>query len=125
MQTINETRPYFDPEKKQHKDFKEYAELARKLGLVTLGSNTGFAGSMFNPELTANQLANAAMLQLFDASQLAPGDMKNKVLAFQEEVKTILVHYIKEAMRTEQHRIGVTLEASGHSAAASLIKLGV
>ena len=112
-------------EKKKIRSFQEYAEIARQSGLSPLGVRTGFIGNDYDPELTAHQLANAAMLQLFDASQLAPGDLKDKVLAFQGEVKTFLVHYIKEAMRSEQRRIGLVLESSGHSNAASLIRMEI
>jgi len=125
MQTVTETNPVHDPEKVTHKSFQEYADLAKKAGLSVLGSGpVAFVGSAFDPELAVHQLANAAMVQLFDASALAPGDMKNKVLAFQDEVRTFLVHYMKEAMRSERHRIGLLLEASGHSNAAALIRQG-
>jgi hypothetical protein len=124
LKTVHELRPKYDPEKVVHRSFVEYAELAKKSGLAVLGDGVGkgFSGSVLDPELTAHQVANATMVQLFDASQLAPGDMKNKVLAYQEEVKTILVHNIREAMRTEQQRIGLILEAAGHSTAAALIR---
>ena len=122
MKTMHELRPRIDPDKKKFKSFIEYAEMAGKMGLPALGTSVGFTGSVHDPELTAHQLANAAMVQLFDASELAPGDMKNKVLGFQEEVKTFLVHYMKESMRIEQLRIGFVLQASGHSDAAALIK---
>jgi hypothetical protein len=62
------------------------------------------------------------MVQLFDASKLAPGDMRDKVLAFQEEVMTFLLRYIKEGMRSEGQRIGLLLEAKGFSEAASLVR---
>lgn len=122
MKTVHELRPQVDPEKRKYRSFLEYAEMARKAGLAPLGADRTFAGSAHDPELTAHQLANAAMVQLFDASQLAPGDMKEKVLGFQDEVRNFLVHYMKEAMRIEQLRVGLLLEASGHSAAASLIR---
>lgn len=124
MKTVHELKPTFDPEKKTFRSFQEYAELATKVGLPVLGngSSKGFSGSVHDPELTAHQLAAAAMVQLFDASQLAPGDMKEKVLGFQDEVRTFMVHYMKEAMRIEQLRIGLVLEASGHSNAAALIR---
>lgn len=122
MQTVHELRLKHDPEKNTHRSFIDYAETARSLGISPLGSAKGFTGNAHDPELTAHQLANACMVQLFDASQLAPGDMKDKVLAFQEEVKTFLVHYLKEAARIEQLRCGLLLEASGHSNAASLIR---
>ena len=96
--------------------------MARNAGLSVLGGGAGFSGSVLDPELTAHQLANSAMVQLFDASQLAPGDMKDKVLGFQDEVKRFMVHYMREAARIEQQRIGLILEASGHSNAAALIR---
>ena len=119
---VHELRPKHDIEKKLHPTFIDYAEKARAHGLPALGMSAGFSGNVHNPEHTAYQLANACMVQLFDASQLAPGDMRDKVLAFQDEVQTFLVHYIKEAMRMEQLRIGLTLEAHGHSQAAALIR---
>jgi DNA-directed RNA polymerase subunit E'/Rpb7 len=123
MDTINDLRESVDPDKRKSRSFKEYAEIASRAGLPVLGGVVGFSGNIMDPNLTAHQLANACMVQLFDASQLAPGDMKTKVLAFQEEVRTFLVHYIKESARLEQRRIGLVLEASGHSSAAALAKL--
>jgi len=122
MKTMHELRPQIDPDKRKFKSFLEYAEMANKIGLPALGTSLGFSGSLHDPDLTAHQLANAAMVQLFDASQLAPGDMKEKVLGFQAEVRTFLVHYMKEAMRIEQQRIGLVLEAAGHSSAAALAR---
>lgn len=123
MKTVHELLPVMDPEKKAHRSFQEYSEMAANAGLPTLGTARGFHGSFLNREVMVHQLANAAMLQLFDVSALAPGDLKDKVLAFQEEVKTILVHYLSEAQRLEQQRVGMVLEAAGHSSAASLIKI--
>ena len=125
MKTAHELKPQYDKDKTKFRSFEEYAQLAKKSGLPVLGSGStvGFMGSVYDPELTAHQLANAAMVQLFDASQLAPGDMKEKVLGFQDEVQSFLVHYLKEAMRIERQRIGLLLEGQGHSNAAALIKL--
>jgi hypothetical protein len=124
MQTVHELRPIHDPEKVTHRSFTEYAELATKAGLAVLGDgkSKGFSGSVHNPELMAHQLANATMVQLFDASAIAPGDLRDKILAFQGEVRTFLVRAIKEAMRSEQLRIGLMLEAAGHSSAAALTR---
>lgn len=124
MQTVHELRPQTDPDKKKFKSFTEYAEMATKAGLAVLGngSTKGFSGSVFDPDLTAHQLANSTMVQLFDASAVAPGDMRDKILAFQDEVRTFLVHALKEAMRSEQLRIGLMLEAAGHSSAAALTR---
>lgn len=123
MKTIHELKPQIDPEKRVHRSFQEYAEAARKMGLAPLGGSVGFYGNINDPELVAHQYANASMVQLFDVSALAPGDLKNKILAFQEEVRTILVHNIREAMRAERQRIGSLLEHQGHSSAAALIRL--
>ena len=122
MRTVHELKPKADPEKKKFKSFQEYGQMAQGAGLSVLGTNTGFAGNVHDPALTVGQLANAATVSLFDVSSLAPGDLKEKVLAFQQEVHTILSHYLKEAMRLEQLRIGLLLEAHGHTQAASLIK---
>lgn len=124
MKTVHELAPVFDPEKKSFKSFQEYAEMATKAGLPVLGtgSSKGFSGSVHDPELTVHQLAAAAMVQLFDASQLAPGDMKEKVLGFQGEVRTFMCHYMREAMRIERLRIGLALEGSGHSNAAAFVR---
>lgn len=122
MKTVHELKPQIDPEKKTFKSFQEYAEMATKAGLSPLGTVRGFNASIHDSLAIAHQLSNAAMLQLFDASALAPGDLRDKVLAFQDEVRHILVHYMTEAQRLEQQRIGMVLEAAGHSQAASLIK---
>lgn len=122
MKTVHELRPQIDPERKIHRSFQEYAEAASKIGLSPLGTVRGFHASIHDPQAIAHQLANAAMLQLFDTSALAPGDLRDKVLAFQDEVRTILVHYVSEGQRIEQQRIGMVLEAAGHSQAASLIR---
>jgi hypothetical protein len=124
LKTVHELRPKYDPEKVVHRSFVEYAELAKKSGLAVLGDGVGkgFSGSLYDPNLTAHQLANATMVQLFDASAVAPGDMRDKILAFQDEVRTFLVHALKEAMRSEQLRIGLMLEAAGHSSAAALTR---
>jgi hypothetical protein len=123
VRTVHELRPTHDPEKRVHRSFIEYAEMAAKRGLSVLGNGpVMFAGNVHDPELMAHQLANACMVQLFDASGLAPGEMRDKVLAFQDEVRTVIVHHLKEARRYEQRRIGLLLEAQGHSQAASLIR---
>lgn len=124
MKTVHELNPVYDPEKKLFRSFQEYAEMAKNLGLPVLGDGVskGFRGSVHDPELTVHQLAAAAMVQLFDASQLAPGDMKDKVLGFQEEVRTFMCHYMREAMRIERLRIGLALEGSGHSNAAAFVR---
>jgi hypothetical protein len=111
-----------DPEKFEHKDYKEYERSASRLGIVSLGKPKGFYGNHLDPNLTLGQLANSFMLQMFDASDLAPGQMRDKVLAYQQEVMTILVHHLREAMRSERLRIGLELEAAGHSSAAALVK---
>lgn len=123
MKTVHELKPQADPEKRAHKSFQEYAEAARKIGIAPLGGSVGFYGNIHDPELVAHQYSNAAMVQLFDVSAVAPGDLKNKILAFQEEVRTILVHNIREAMRAERQRIGSLLESQGHSSAAALIRV--
>jgi hypothetical protein len=111
-----------DPEKFLHRDYVDYKTMARDHGIVALGQPQGFYGSIFDPNLTIGQFANGFMLQLFDASALAPGQMKDKVLAYQDEVKTILVHYLRLAMETERTRIGRVLEAAGHATAAAMVK---
>lgn len=123
MKTVHELKPQIDPDLKKHRTFQEYAEMASNAGLSVLGTARGFHGNVMDKELIAHQLANAAMLQLFDVSAIAPGDLRDKILAFQDEVRALLVHYLKEAMRSEQQRIGMVLEASGHSNAASLVKV--
>lgn len=122
MNTQRDLHVVVDPEWRRSAGYEDYAATANRLGLAALNRGTAFVGSVHEPELQAHQLANAAMVQLFDASALAPGDMKDKVLAFQQEVKTFLVHYMKEAMRSEGRRIGLMLEAHGFSNAASLVK---
>lgn len=120
---MNDTKiPEVDHDKFKHKDYLEYSANAAKIGVVSLGKSKGFYGSHLDPKLVLGQLANSFMVQMFDASALAPGQMKDKVLAYQEEIMTILTHYLREAMRSERLRIGLELEAAGHSSAAALVK---
>jgi hypothetical protein len=111
-----------DPEKYEHREYLDYKATANKLGLVGLGKPQGFYGNIYDPDLTIGQYANGFMLQLFDVSALAPGQMRDKVLAYQDEVRTILVHYLRLAMETERKRIGLVLDAAGHSTATAIIK---
>lgn len=124
MRTRNDELPNtgLDLERLQHREFQDYAAAARSAGLSALGVPTAFVGNAHDPELIAQQLANAWMVQLFDASALLPGNLKDKVLGFQEEVMTFAKHYIKEGMRNETRRIGLLLEGHGYSQAASLVK---
>jgi hypothetical protein len=111
-----------DFDKYKHKEYREYSDSAAKIGVVALGTPKGFYGNHLDPSLTIGQLANAFMLQLFDVSALAPGQMRDKVLAYQQEVMVTLTHHLREAMRSERLRIGLELEAAGHSSAAALVK---
>lgn len=111
-----------DPDKFRSREYLEYADNAAKIGVVPLGHSMAFHGSRHDPELMIEQLANGFMVQMFDASDLAPGQMKDKVLAYQEEIMVIQKHYLRQAMRSERIRIGLVLEAAGHSNAASLVK---
>ena len=119
---MNDVKGSIDPEKFNSREYKEYEQSASRLGIVSLGKPKGFYGNHLDPDLTLGQLANSFMLQLFDASDLAPGQMRDKVLAYQQEVMTILTHHLREAMRSERLRIGLELEAAGHSSAAALVK---
>jgi len=111
-----------DPEKFEHKTFIDYKEQANKIGIVALGKPKGFQSNTLDPDHTVGVLANSFMLQLFDVSALAPGQMRDKVLGYQDEVMTILTHYLREAMRCERTRMGLILEAAGHSSAAALVR---
>lgn len=122
MDTQRDLRIKIDPDWRKSKGYQEYADTAGKLGLAALNSATVFVGSVHEPNLVIEQIANAWMLQLFDASGNAPEDLKSKVLGFQEESMTFCRHYLGEAMRIEGIRIGLMLEAHGLSAAASLVK---
>jgi hypothetical protein len=119
---MHDTVVLADPDKFKSREYLEYKETAGKLGLVALGGARGFYGNHLDPALQVGQLANSFMVQMFDASALAPGQMKDKVLAYQEEIMVILTHYLREAMRSERLRIGLELEAAGHSSAAALVK---
>lgn len=119
---MHDTVVVHDPEKFEHRDYREYEVNAAKIGVAPLGRSRGFSGSHLDPKLAVGQLANSFMVQMFDASALAPGQMKDKVLAYQAEIMTLLSHYLREAMRSERLRIGLELEMAGHSAAASLVK---
>ena len=122
MQTLRDERPTIDIEQIAGRRYQDYAREALAAGLAPVGKAAAFVGSLHNQELMIAQLANAFMVQLFDLSALAPGDFKTKVLAFQDEVKTVLTHYLREAARTENLRIGLVLESAGHSASASLVR---
>lgn len=119
---LNAPTAEHDPEKYQHREYLDYKLLANDHGLVALGKPQGFYGNIYDPNMTIGQYANGFMLQLFDVSALAPGTMKDKVLAYQDEVRTILVYYLRLAMETERKRIGLVLEAAGHSTAAAIVK---
>jgi len=108
---MHDTVVVHDPEKFEHRDYREYEVNAAKIGVAPLGRSRGFSGSHLDPKLAVGQLANSFMVQ-----------MKDKVLAYQAEIMTLLSHYLREAMRSERLRIGLELEMAGHSAAASLVK---
>lgn len=113
----------YDLDKLKHRSFQDYAAEATKLGLSVLHNGpVTFDGNLHDPDLTAHQLANAAMVLMFDVSALSPSDLRDKILAVQDEMRGILVHSHGQAMRMERQRIGLLLEASGHSVAASLIR---
>lgn len=122
MQTQYDEKRFIDFDKFRHKSYVDYQETARKIGIAAIGKSTVFVSNVHNAEHDCHTLANSFMVQLFDASDLAPGDLKNKVLAFQEEVKSFAVHYMRTAKKNEAQRIGLLLEAHGHSAAASLVR---
>lgn len=122
MDTQRDLHIKIDPDWRKSKGYQEYADTAGKLGLAALNQQTVFLGSVHEPGLIVEQIANAWMLQLYDASASAPEDLRNKVLGFQAESMTFCRHYLREAMRIEGLRIGLLLEAHGHSAAASLVK---
>src|SRR5262245_45270605 len=106
----------------KHESYRAYAREARDAGFAALGQPTVFLGNLHNPNLTVHQLANALLVAMFDASQVAPGNLKNQILAFQEETKTLFTQYLKEATRLEGERIGLMLESAGHSTAASFVR---
>lgn len=122
MRTQNDNPPVIDFDKLKHASYADYVATANRLGLSALGRATQFTANINDPESLAEMLTNSCMVQLFDVSALAPGDLKDKVLAFQEEVMAILKRAITDGMRFEGQRIGLMLEKHGHSAAASLVK---
>lgn len=122
METQRDLHVVVDPGWRSSAGYEDYAAAAEQLGLAPLNRGTAMIGNVHAPLEQVNQLANAFMLQLFDASAVAPGDMKAKILDYQLEVRAILSHYLKEAMRSEGRRIGLMLEGHGFSKAASLVK---
>lgn len=122
MDTAHEHAGKVDPDRLNHPSYQAYADAAKKAGLAALGRNTVFVGNLHNQSLTIHQIANAFMVAMFDASQVAPGDFKNQILTFQDEVRVLLTKHLREATRIEGERIGLMLEANGHSNAASLVR---
>ena len=122
MQTQYDEKRIIDFDKFRHRSYIDYQEAARKIGIAAIGKATAFVSNVHAAEHDCHTLANGFMVQLFDASELAPGDLKNKVLAFQDEVKTFAVHILRTAKKNEAQRIGLLLEAHGHSTAASLVR---
>ena len=118
---LENARVIIDSDKLVHRDYDEYRARAAKIGVASLGQSKALTANLFEPESVVWQCANAIMVSLFDTSALSPGDMRDKVLAYQEEVMTIVAHQLREAMRLERLRIGLLLDGQGYSSAAALV----
>jgi hypothetical protein len=74
-------------------------------------------GRGFTPE----ELADQAMGKLMHVSLNAPPAIRDQALAFQQNLRVLLVHYLTQAARSERTTLHNKLKAAGFSDAADLV----
>jgi hypothetical protein len=74
-------------------------------------------GRGFTPE----ELADQAMGKLMHVSLNAPPAIRDQALAFQQNLRVLLVHYLTQAARSERTTLHNKLKAAGFPDAADLI----
>jgi len=85
--------------------FYPNAEISVGSVLVQTTSNRGW-----NPE----EVAQRALDKIMYVSETAAGPIRDQALAYRDDVKVVLIHYLNEAVKSDRTTIANRLIAAGH-----------
>lgn len=75
-----------------------------------------------NGGLSAEQVSDLCLDRIVGVSETAPEPIKQQALAYREEIRKILVYYMRMAMAAERTTVAAKLTAAGHADVAAAIK---
>ena len=75
-------------------------------------------GRGMNPE----EITDLAMRRIMHVADTAPMPLREQAIAFREQVRGVLTHYLAQAQRSERTTMVAMLERAGHTDAAELIR---
>lgn len=71
---------------------------------------------------TPEELADRALAKLISVSDTADEQIKAQALVFKDQIRHVLVFYMKEAIRSDRTTICAELEKQGHAELANIIR---
>lgn len=75
-----------------------------------------------NRGFTPDELASQALDKILNVSAEADPVVREQAYAFQDRIRSVLVHYLSQAAASDRTTVCAALEAAGHSSLATMIR---
>lgn len=75
-----------------------------------------------NRGFTPEELAEQALAKIVSVSDQADPVVREQARAFQERIRYVLVHYLKQAARSDRTTVCAALDAAGHNSLSQMIR---
>lgn len=92
-------------------------QVTGQMGLGQLEVKTT-SGRGFTPE----ELADGALNRILYVGETVHPVIRDQAVAFKEHIRHILVHYMKEAIKSDRTTLANTLKAAGHPELVKLLE---
>ena len=84
------------------------------VGAVVVSTTTGRG-------LTPDEIADMALRKIIGIAETAPPPIRDQAIAFREQLRPVLVHYLYMAAKSDRTTLHHALKAAGQTEAADLI----
>jgi len=75
-----------------------------------------------NRGFTPEELAEQALEKIVSVSEHADPIVREQARAFQDRIRHVLIHYLKQAARSDRTTVCAALDAAGHNSLSQMIR---